>query len=99
MNLTHDHFNGLEGVYIIWHGGATPATVFVGKGTIRDRLTQHRADERIKKYEELGLFATWSVAPVEARAGIEAFLIGGLKPIVQDPLPPTEPVQVNLPWP
>ncbi len=42
VNLTHSHFDGLEGVYIIWHGGQNPTTVRVGQGIIRDRLDQHK---------------------------------------------------------
>ena len=34
VNLQHSHFDGLEGVYIIWHAGDTPATVRVGQGII-----------------------------------------------------------------
>lgn len=99
VNLDHQHFDHLEGVYVIWHGGATPAAVFVGKGMIRDKLKQHRVDDRIQKpYAELGLFATWASVPQQSQAGVEAFLIGVLKPIVQDVLPPTEPIQVRPPW-
>jgi hypothetical protein len=48
LNLEHKHFNDLEGVYIIWHGGKgeiEAATVRVGQGIIRDRLTEHRKDK------------------------------------------------------
>ena len=99
VRLDHPHFNNLDGVYVIWHGGTTPACVFVGKGAIRDKLTFHRSDERIQKsYAELGLFATWTPVQPESRAGVEAFLISSLKPLVQDQLPSADPIQFNPPW-
>jgi len=98
VNLVHPHFENLEGVCVVWHGGATPAAVFVGKGMIREKITQYRADARIQKFAELGLFATWTSVQPQSQAGIEAFLINNLKPIVQDLLPPAEQIQVNLPW-
>jgi hypothetical protein len=98
VNLTHQLFNNLEGVFVIWHGGLTPATVFVGKGVIREKITQYRSDERIQKFAELGLFATWTPVPPESCAGVESFLINNLKPIVQDQLPPANQIQVNKPW-
>jgi len=99
VRLEHPHFNNLEGVYVIWHGGTTPACVFVGTGVIRDKITFHRTDDRVQKpYSELGLFATWTPVPPESRAGVEAFLIKSLKPLVQDQLPPAEPIPVTPPW-
>lgn len=47
VNLDHPHFRSLEGVYIIWHGGQTPWTVYVGQGAIADRLRSHREEEAI----------------------------------------------------
>jgi len=46
------HFDGLEGVYIIWHGGQNPATVRVGQGNIRDRLSAHKEDSEILEYRQ-----------------------------------------------
>ena len=55
VNITHPHFTGLGGVYIIWHGGQTPQTVYVGRGQIANRLQAHRSDPSILKYSSLGL--------------------------------------------
>jgi hypothetical protein len=98
VRLDHSHFNNLEGVFIVWHGGPNPATVFVGKGSIRDKITQYRSDERIQKFADLGLFTTWTPVSPESRAGVEAFLINNLNPIVRDQIPAAEPIQVNKPW-
>jgi hypothetical protein len=54
VDLAHYHFNAMEGVYIIWHGGPKPATVRVGQGIVRDRLQAHRTDTAIQRYAQLG---------------------------------------------
>ena len=36
VNLDHDHFNGKNGVYIIWHGGTEPKVVYVGQGKYQE---------------------------------------------------------------
>jgi len=98
VDLEHSHFEGLEGVYIIWHAGANPATVRVGQGVIRDRLAAHRKDEDIQAYSNLGLYATWASVAVTYRDGVEAFLAEHLNPKVGDRFPDREPIEVNLPW-
>ncbi len=98
VNLENSHFDGLEGVYIIWHGGATPATVRVGQGAIKDRLSAHRNDPEVQAYEGLVLYATWASVTAADRDGIEAFLAEQLDPKVGDRFPAREPIEVNLPW-
>ena len=38
VNLEDEHFDDMEGVYIIWHGGQSPKTVRVGQGIVRERF-------------------------------------------------------------
>jgi hypothetical protein len=97
LNLDHSHFEGLLGVYIIWHGGQNPATVYVGQGVIADRLRAHRADPRILQYGQLGLFVTWAKVDY-SRDGIERFLANQLRPKEGPNHPEAAPVSVNLPW-
>jgi len=47
LDLRHDLFRGLRGVYVIWHGGSAARTVRVGQGVIADRLAKHRNDPAI----------------------------------------------------
>ncbi len=98
VDLTHSHFDNLGGVYIIWHGGTSPATVRVGQGMIRDRLTAHRNDVAITKYRDQGLFVTWAKVPVDQRDGVERYLADRLQPEVGTVFPGATPVPVNLPW-
>ena len=60
VNLGHQHFVGLSGVYIIWHGGNAPRVVYVGKGEIANRLRSHRSNPNIERYSDRGLFVTWA---------------------------------------
>jgi len=98
VNLEHQHFNDMEGVYIIWHGGENAATVKVGHGNIRSRLYAHRQDASIQAYNDLGLFVTWARVPLQFRDGVETFLGTRLKPKVGDRFPNVPPVEVNFPW-
>jgi hypothetical protein len=97
VGLDHAHFNQMEGVYIIWHGGPNPATVKVGQGTIRDQIATSRSESNVKQYENLGLFVTWASVPQAQRDGVVAYLATKLKPLVPH-YSQTIPIEVNLPW-
>ncbi len=98
VDLPHVHFNGMEGVYVIWHGGPTPKVVRVGQGVIRDRLNAHRQDKEIQAYAGLNLYVTWARMDAQNRDGVEAFLATTLKPLIGDRFPDVVPISVNLPW-
>jgi hypothetical protein len=98
LNLNHPHFIGFEGVYIIWHGGQNPWAVYVGQGTIAQRLAEHRQDPRILQYSPRGLFVTWARVDASSRDGVERFLAEKLQPREGDKYPNANPIVVNLPW-
>lgn len=98
VNLDHPLFDGMEGVYIIWHGGQKAATVRVGQGVIRDRLREHRKDKDVQAYSEQGLYVTWAAVAAGDRDGVEAYLAYRLKPLEGERFPDRPPVEVNLPW-
>jgi len=98
VNLDASHFNALEGVYIIWHRGAHPATVRVGQGIIKDRLATHRNDRDIQAFAHLGLSVTWASVAAPYRNGVEAFLATRLTPEVGERFPNSRPIEVTLPW-
>lgn len=98
VNLSHAHFDNMEGVYIIWHGGNNPATVRVGQGIIKDRIAEHRNDPQVQAYAPLGLFVTWASIATNYRNGVEAFLAAKLSPKVGERFPNVVPIEVNLPW-
>jgi hypothetical protein len=97
LNLTHKHFDGLEGVYVIWHGGWQPRIIGVGQGVIRDRLGEHRQDKKITRYSEHGLLVTWASVDRSVRDGVEAFLAKNLIPLVGERFPDAVPREVNIP--
>lgn len=98
VNLNHAHFDDLEGVYIIWHGGKNAATVRVGQGFIRDRLDAHRQDQDVLAYQQHTLFVTWARVATNQQDGIERYLAEILNPKVGSRFPEVTPIEVNLPW-
>jgi hypothetical protein len=98
VNLEHEHFDNMEGVYIIWHAGQNPRTVRVGQGIIRDRLKAHREDPEVQAYSQYGLYVTWARVEARNRDGVEAYLASTLSPLVGERFLDTSHVAVNLPW-
>lgn len=98
VNLAHEHFENKHGVYIIWHGGTTPAVVYVGQGLIKERLAAHRANSDIQRFENLGLYVTWATVLAQFRNGVEAYLAAKWRPKLGDNHPTAPPIEVNSPW-
>lgn len=98
VNLDHSHFDGLKGVYVIWHGGTTASVVYVGQGTIRDRLREHRIDGRIQEFKEFDLYVTWAPVDQTKRDGVERYLAEFWQPLVANRHPEAEALAVNSPW-
>ena len=97
VKLSHSHFDTMEGVYIIWHGGRDPAVVAVGQGFIRDELAAAKGDATVQAFSRYGLFATWTPVAVRYRDGVLAYLAEHYNPKVPRPVPATEPIAVDLP--
>ena len=84
---------------MIWHGGESPATVYVGQtGDLRERLGAHRKDTQIQRYDSLGLYVTWASVRPELLDGVERYLGQRLTPKVATNLPNVQPVEVQGPW-
>lgn len=98
VNLEHSHFDLKNGVYIIWHGGPNPRVVYVGKGNIKERLTQHRNDSRILRYSHFDLYVTWASVIQSSRDGVEAYLASRWNPLVGSQHPTATHISVNSPW-
>lgn len=99
LNLSHAHFESLQGIYIIWHGGQNPRVVYVGKGKISERLEYHRRRPEILKYSYLGLFVTWASVPSVSQEGVERYLANRFSPLIGERYPESvNEVSVNLPW-
>ena len=100
VNLDHEHFNNLHGVYIIWHGGPNPKVVYVGQGNIKERIKKHRSDPRIQQYVNLDLYVTWGkVDEKRDRDGVELYLAKTWNLEDSGRHPQTSPpMKVNSPW-
>ena len=87
-----------EGVYIVWHGGQKPHTVYVGQGKIKARIQDHRSNAEIQSYRSLGLSVTWAViVSPTVRDGVEKYLADLLAPKVGTYHPAVAHIVVNLP--
>lgn len=86
------------GVYLIWYNGEKGRYVRLGQGDIKDRLTAHRADKEIVKYNRNGtLYTTWANVSASQLDGVEAYLADKCDPLVGDRFPDVAPIPVNLP--
>lgn len=97
VNLSSNHFDNLEGVYVIWHSQNDAAYVRVGQGNIQDRLTAHRNDQDIQQYADLDLRVTWAQLDPQYHDGVEAYLAQQLRPLIGERFPDRTPIEVNLP--
>ncbi|MSQ10462.1 MAG: hypothetical protein EXR52_05585 [Dehalococcoidia bacterium] len=87
----------LNGVYMIWHGGGSPAVLRVGQGTVKTFLREAKNDPALLEYQSHGLYTTWArVAPAQVD-GVARYLIDEMKPVLPCDAPPVETVPVNLP--
>jgi len=94
VDLSHSHFNDMEGVYIIWQGSGP--IVRVGQGIVKNRIASHRNDREVTTYSNL--YITWAKVPTTYRDGVERYLANRLNPRVGDAFPDVDPIAVNLPW-
>jgi len=95
--VTHEHFNDVAGVYVIWHNGRNPV-LRVGQGYIRTELSTLKLDPRIRSIAaDSPVFASWAQVQRALRDGVERHLIEMLGPQIVTDVPKAEPIAVNLP--
>ncbi len=93
VNLTHEHFNNLIGVYMVWSG---EIVIRLGSGVIKDRIAAHRENSEITKYDNLKV--TWAEVDEDDMQGVEKYLADTFNPAVGDRFPDLDPIVVNSPW-
>jgi len=98
--LESNHFNELDGVFIIWYWNKKylPCVVRVGQGNIRERLLQERQRPAILALKDYDLLVTWASVGKFQSDGIERYLGETLDPIIKRLLPEASPIRVILPW-
>src|SRR5271154_5467487 len=93
VDLESPHFNGMQGVYVVWHGGKTPETVRVGQGDIRQAILSLRADQQVQAFKPEKLYVTWAKVDKIMRDGVERFIAESLQPLVKTAAPASPPVE------
>lgn len=99
LDLAHNHFDDMEGVYLIWYEVEKPVCLRVGQGFIRDcliwELNDHDIQAQRKKQE---LFVTWARVGSTFRSPVARYIIEELEPVLECTCPDTGCIEVNLPW-
>jgi hypothetical protein len=95
LQLDNEHFNDLNGVYIIW-SASIRKVVRIGSGIIKNRIAEHRENKEITQYTELKV--TWAKVNKSQMEGVEKFLADTYEPLVGERFPDRMPISVNLPW-
>ena len=96
LPLNHEHFDDLEGVFVVWHRGRNPV-LCVGQGAIRTQLARIQQDPTAQaEHQEHGLYVTWASMEPEHRDGVESYLVERLAPAIGAP-PSAPAIEVNLP--
>ena len=84
-----------RGVYVIW---CDDLCIYVGQGSIRDRLEYHRTNDDVQAYGDFGrLYVTWAKVSSHKRDGVEKYLADELDPQEGELHPDVDPIKVNLP--
>ncbi len=90
-----------DGVYVIWYVDDElddDVYVYVGQGTVKERLESHRTNHDVQFYKNLGtLYVTWAKVPSQKRDGVEKYLADELRPVEGERHPDVDPIEVNLP--
>lgn len=98
LNLADPAVRNAAGVYVIWKGGWSPETLWVGQGQIAERLAAHRAKPAFQGRYTEGVYVTWALVQPPYRDGVESYIFGALRPVLGQRTPTAVPLQVNLPW-
>ena len=68
VDLEDPHFDGLEGVCMVWKGGSQPAAIAVGMGVVRDVLKELRDDQVVSVYKGKTLLVSWAKVEKNSQA-------------------------------
>jgi hypothetical protein len=98
VNLDHEHFDNMEWVYVIWYfSWQKPVPVRVWQWIIKDRISEHRENNDILKYEDNWLYVTWANVSDTYKDWVEKYLWETLSPLVWERFPEWNSIAVNLP--
>ncbi len=100
LNTSHDYFQELEGVFIIWYINDEEErnVLIVGKGNIATQLNDLKDDAAVRAFESHKVFVTWAIIPTKKIKGITVFLQKKLQPMINDDSSKGFAAKINLPW-
>jgi len=99
LDLDHEHFDDMEGVYVIWQGVDNPLALRVGQGLIRECLARERNDKEVLAYQQDAIYVTWGKVDRKFCGGIVRYIADILQPELESSSPDVEPLKVNIPSP
>jgi len=99
LDLDHEHFNDMEGVYVIWQGEENPVALRVGYGCIRNCLANERNDNDVLAYHEDEIYVTWGKVGRKFCGGVVRYIADVLQPELESSSPDVKPIEINIPSP
>ena len=99
LDLDHEHFADMEGVYVIWQGEENPIALRVGHGFIRECLAREKSDKDLLAYLQDEIYVTWAKIDRKFCSGIVRYIANILRPELDSSSPDFEPIKVNIPAP
>jgi hypothetical protein len=98
LELEDEHFDDLNGVYVIWRGEEKREVLRVGIGDIRDSLTKEKNAKYSSFYGHSRLYVTWAKVESDFCDGVARYLVETLNPKSAGKYPASTPIEINLPW-
>ena len=99
LDLGHEHFDDMEGVYVIWYGEESPVTLRVGYGYIRNCLANERNEKDVLAYQQDEIYVTWGKVGPEFRDGVVKYVADARQPEIESSSRDVKPIEVNIPSP
>ena len=98
-NVEDEHFDDMEGVYIIWYEDHDQVTLRVGQGHIRDCIVSERNNEEMWRYvQEHEIYVTWAQVERKYLEVVAKQIAQATKPRLKSSSPDVGTSVVNLPW-
>ena len=99
LDLYHEHFDDMEGVYVIWRGADNPLALRVGQGLIRECLAREQNDKDVLAYKQDEIYVTWGKVDRKFCGGIVRYIADVVQPELESSSPDVESIKVNIPSP
>ena len=97
LDFGHEHFDDMEGVYVIWYGDLNPVALRVGYGCIRNCLANERNDKDVLAYKQDEIYVIWGKVGPKFCDGVVKYVADALQPELESSSPGVEPIEVNIP--